>query len=126
MYNNLVNSTYNKLKACLSFKGSLQYKSASVSACILIGLITVANAEQKKACYSVEGMTCSTCSITLKVAVKKLDGIASVQASADKKNAVITYDSSKTSAEAIGKKIDSVGYTSTKKECAKLEDKKDA
>lgn len=71
-------------------------------------------------------MTCATCSISLKAAVKKLDGIANVEASYDKKNAVVSYDSSKTSAEAIGKKIDSVGYKAKKKECAKLEGKKSA
>ena len=73
----------------------------------------------QKACFGVEGMTCATCSLTLKAGVKKLKGIASVEASVEKKDAVVNFDPTKTNAAAIQKKIDSIGYNSTVKKCSK-------
>jgi len=88
---------------------------------IFIGSASVAKADDQKACYSIEGMTCAACSITLKAGVKKLKGIAGVEASVEKKSAVVSFDPKQTSADAIGKKIDSIGYKSTVKECSKIE-----
>ncbi len=79
-----------------------------------------ANAESKKetVCFAVEGMTCASCTLTLKAAVNKLDGIAKVEASVEGKNATVVFDTSKTNKEAIGKKINSVGYVSKPKQCS--------
>ena len=59
---------------------------------ILIGFSQIALAETKNACFNVEGMTCATCTVTTKAAVKKLNGIKDIQVSLDEKSAVIKYD----------------------------------
>lgn len=77
----------------------------------------IAHAEDQQACFGVEGMTCAACTVTLKAAVKKLDGIKKVTASVEDKKAVVTFDVSKTNAESIKSKIDSTGYKATVKQC---------
>ena len=86
---------------------------------ILIGFSQIALAETKNACFNVEGMTCATCTVTTKAAIKKLKGIKDVQVSLDEKSAVIKYDDALTSSDEIKKKIDSVGYKATSKQCDK-------
>lgn len=71
----------------------------------------------KHVCYEVEGMTCATCSLTLRTAVKQLDGISSVSASVAKKHAQVDYDPDKTDSKTILNKINSVGYKATEKSC---------
>ncbi len=74
-----------------------------------------------KACYDVQGMTCATCGITVKSAVKKSKGVQEVKASVEKKNAVVQYDGTLTSPQAIKKAIDDVGYKATTQECKNIE-----
>jgi len=76
-----------------------------------------AHAEDQRACFAVDGMTCAACTVTLKAAVKKLDGIKKVTASVEDKTAVVIFDLSKTNSEAIKNKIDSTGYKATVKQC---------
>lgn len=86
---------------------------------MLIGFSQITLAETKNACFNVEGMTCATCTVTTKAAVKKLNGIKDIQVSLDEKRAVIKYDDALTSSDEIKKKIDSVGYKATSKQCDK-------
>jgi len=86
---------------------------------MLIGFSQITLAETKNACFNVEGMTCVTCTVTTKAAVKKLNGIKDIQVSLDEKSAVIKYDDALTSSDEIKKKIDSVGYKATSKQCDK-------
>ena len=86
---------------------------------MLIGFSQIALAETRNACFSVEGLTCATCTVTTKAAIKKLKGIKDVQVSLDEKSAVIKYDDALTSSDEIKKKIDSVGYKATSKQCDK-------
>ena len=86
---------------------------------ILIGFSQIALAETKNACFNVEGMICATCTVTTKAAIKKLNGIKDVQVSLDERSAVIKYDDALTSSDEIKKKIDSVGYKATSKQCDK-------
>ncbi len=76
-------------------------------------------AETAKACFKVEGMTCAACSITLKAAVMKLDGIISVSASPKEHEAVVEFLRDKTNAGAIQNQINSTGYQASVKECPK-------
>lgn len=86
---------------------------------MLLGFSQIALAETKNACFNVEGMTCAACTVTTKAAVKKLDGIKDIQVSLDERSAVIKYDDALTSSDEIKKKIDSVGYKATSKQCDK-------
>lgn len=94
------------------------YKVLLALTIILMGFLSHAEPKNDNACFAVEGMTCATCSLTLKAAVKKLDGIVKVEASVDDKSAKVEFDPVKTNKEAIGKKIDSVGYSSKPKQCS--------
>lgn len=81
----------------------------------------VKTATSKVACFKVEGMTCATCSTTIKVSVKKLKGIISVNAFSDDGSAVVSFDSAVVDAKAIKSNIDSVGYKATERACQKSE-----
>ncbi|MGE0634757.1 MAG: heavy-metal-associated domain-containing protein [Pseudobdellovibrionaceae bacterium] len=88
----------------------------------LVGGLTVTNfAWAEKACYEVQGMTCATCGITVKSAVKRIKGIQEVKASVEKKNAAVQFDPTQTNTDAIKKAIDDVGYKATLHECTKTE-----
>jgi len=76
--------------------------------------------ELQKACFNVEGMTCSSCTVTTKVAIKKLDGIMEMNVSLEKKNAVISFNPKKTNPMEIKSKINSVGYKATEVQCSSL------
>jgi mercuric transport protein len=95
-------------------------KYTALSILTLAGLVT-SNAWADKACFDVQGMTCATCGLTVKSAVKKLNGIKEVTASVEKKNAVVQFDSKQTNVEAIRKAIDNVGYKATPQDCKKIE-----
>lgn len=53
----------------------------------------------------VSGMTCGGCEAAVKMAANKVDGVKDVKASAQKGTAEVTYDPSKTNAEAIANAI---------------------
>lgn len=90
---------------------------------ILLILFTVTGntfaAGIEKACFNVEGMTCAACSLTLKTAVMKIDGIISVSASPKDHKAVVEFHRDKTNAEAIQNQINNTGYQASVKECPK-------
>lgn len=81
----------------------------------IFGFLGIARAEQ--ACFEVQGMTCATCPLTVKAAIKKLKGIHDVKASLQEKNAVVDFDSQKINTSEIKKAIDSVGYKAIHQEC---------
>lgn len=72
-------------------------------------------AESKTVTLSVPGMNCDLCPITIKKAISKVPGVASVEASYEKKQAVVIFDDAKTTAEALTKATSNAGYPSTVK-----------
>lgn len=74
-------------------------------------------AKTQKACFNVEGMTCAACTVTTKVAIKKLEGIKDIDVSLENKSAIVNYDDGKTDPLKIKGKIDSVGYKATQRQC---------
>lgn len=61
----------------------------------------------------VEGMTCASCSVAIKVALGKLDGVVSVTVDVEGKKAMVTYDPAKVTPDAIAKKVSDLGYPTT-------------
>jgi mercuric ion binding protein len=59
---------------------------------------------------SVPGMTCSACPITVKYALNKVEGVEKTDVNFNKKEAVITFDDTKTSVEALTKASGNAGY----------------
>ena len=72
-------------------------------------------AETKTVTLSVPGMNCDLCPLTIKKAISKVPGVASVEASYEKKQAVVTFDDSKASVDALMKATANAGYPSTLK-----------
>ncbi|OZB17512.1 MAG: mercuric transport protein periplasmic component [Marinobacter sp. 34-60-7] len=64
---------------------------------------------------SVPGMTCSACPITIKLALNKVDGVSQVDVSYPDREAVITFDDTLTSVEALTQATSDAGYPSTLK-----------
>ena len=55
--------------------------------------------------------TCGGCEASVKMTVKRLDGVREVEASHTEKRATVTYDAKKVSPEAIVAAIEKLGYT---------------
>lgn len=63
----------------------------------------------------VPGMTCSTCPITVKKALTKVDGVQQANVSYKRKEAMVTFDDSKTSAEKLSLATANAGFPATVK-----------
>lgn len=64
---------------------------------------------------SVPGMTCAACPITVKKALTKVDGVQKVEVSYENLAAIVTFDDTRTTAEALTKATENAGYPSTVK-----------
>lgn len=64
---------------------------------------------------SVPDMSCSTCPIQVKKALSKVPGVAGASASLETKEAVVSYDDSKTNVEALMKATADIGFPATVK-----------
>jgi mercuric ion binding protein len=62
---------------------------------------------------SVTGMTCSTCPITVKKALNKVEGVENIEVNVEKKEALVTFDDAKTTVEALLEATKNAGYPST-------------
>lgn len=69
----------------------------------------------KTVTLSVPGMTCASCPITVKTALGKVDGVKKSEVSFEKKEAVVTFDETKTNVEALTEATKNAGYPSTVK-----------
>lgn len=63
----------------------------------------------------VPGMTCSTCPITIKKALSKLEGVEKTEVAFEKKEVVVRFDDAKTKVEALLEATKNAGYPSTVK-----------
>ena len=62
---------------------------------------------------SVPGMNCSTCPITVRVALAKVPGVEKTVVNLDRREAKVTFDDAKTSIEALTRATLAAGYPST-------------
>ena len=85
----------------------------------LVAVLAIASsaamAEVKTVTLSVPTMNCELCPATIKKAISNVPGVSNVAASYEKKEAVVTYDDSKTSVEALTRATANAGYPSTLK-----------
>ena len=61
--------------------------------------------------FEVEGMTCGGCELGVKMKVKKLDGVESVEASYEDSEAEVVYDPEKVTPNDIVAAIEELGYS---------------
>ena len=64
---------------------------------------------------NVQGMTCTGCEASIKMAVKKLDGVKKVEASFAEGSATVTVNPEKAQAQKIIEAINKIGYSASKK-----------
>ncbi len=78
----------------------------------LVSLIVSATAfaAERTATFTIENMTCSTCPLTIKVTVKKIDGVKDVQVNYERKTATVVYDDARTTADAIATAMNDAGF----------------
>ena len=67
------------------------------------------------ATLAIEGMTCHSCSVTVRVAAKKLDGVQDVEVDVTAGLATVTFDSAKVTPQQIAAQISEAGYKTTVK-----------
>lgn len=82
----------------------------------LVVASSAALADTKTVTLSVPGMYCEMCPATVKKALSRVDGVSKVAASFTSKQAVVTYDDTKTSIEALTKATENAGYPSSVKQ----------
>ena len=74
-----------------------------------------AGATPQTVTLAVPGMDCSTCPITVRKALTNVAGVTRAEASLDTKQAVVTFDNSKTGVDALLKATTNAGYPSSLK-----------
>ena len=68
---------------------------------------------------AVPGMTCPVCPITVKKALTRVDGVTKAEVNFDKRQAVVTFDDTKTNVETLTKATADAGYPSAVEGAAK-------
>ena len=81
----------------------------------ILALASSAALAVKTVTLSVPDMSCSTCPIQVKKALSRVPGVSEASASLDTKQAIVTYDESKTNVEALMKATADIGFPSTVK-----------
>ena len=81
----------------------------------ILALVSSAAFAATTVTLSVPDMSCSTCPIQVKKALSRVPGVLEASASLEKKEAVVTYDESKTGVEALMKATADIGFSSTVK-----------
>src|SRR3989344_781596 len=77
--------------------------------------MSTTNNMNKKA-YNIEGMHCASCSVIITKTLKKLDGVASVQANFATEKAQVEFDPSRATLEKMNEAIGKLGYHLSEKE----------
>ncbi|HEY9097352.1 MAG TPA: mercury resistance system periplasmic binding protein MerP [Thiobacillus sp.] len=84
-----------------------------ILAAVLVACSSPLLAAQKTVTLGVPGMTCGACPITVKKAISKVNGVTQTEIDFDKRQAVVTYDDAKASADQIMRATAHAGYPST-------------
>src|SRR6266851_10321308 len=76
---------------------------------------TSTNASAERVVIAVEGMYCDSCAAGVKAMLKRTPGVISSDVSYQKKEAIVYYDSQKTTPEKIVEAINNLGYKASVK-----------
>lgn len=64
---------------------------------------------------SVPGMTCAACPLTVKAALAKVEGVSKTDVTFEKREAIVTFDDSKTTPQQLTKATENAGFPSSVK-----------
>lgn len=70
-------------------------------------------AESRTVTLSVPGMTCAACPVTIKMALRKVDGVQKAEASLEAREFVVVFDDEKTSVRALIEASSNAGYSAS-------------
>ncbi len=70
-------------------------------------------ANEQTRSFAIENMTCAMCSITVKMAMTRVEGVKSVSVDSDAKTATAVFDPTVTTAQEIAAATTNVGYPTT-------------
>lgn len=87
-----------------------------LAALALIAVVSPVWAASQIITLSVPGMTCAACPITVNKALTKVEGVTKAEVSYEKREAIVTFDDAKTSAQALTKATEDAGYPSSVKQ----------
>jgi periplasmic mercuric ion binding protein len=82
----------------------------TLAAVALVVAAPLASATQQTVALNVPTMDCATCPITIKTALSKVPGVAKVNVSYAKREAVIVYDDAQATVADLKKATEDVGY----------------
>jgi periplasmic mercuric ion binding protein len=88
------------------------------SAVLLLASLPTFAATQNVA-LSVPDMSCAACPITIKKVLSKIDGVIQIEVSAETRQALVTYDDTKTHVQALTAATANVGFPSPVVEAAR-------
>ena len=80
---------------------------------LLVVLAAPAMGAEKTAKFSVPGMTCALCPLTITTAMSNVEGVISATADFDAKTATAVFDDTKTSQSALAQASANAGYPAT-------------
>lgn len=83
---------------------------------LVTSFTTLAFAGTQTVTLSVPGMTCAACPIIVKKALNRVDGVTDVEISYEMREAVVTFDDTRTSIEEIIQATANAGYPSQVKQ----------
>lgn len=73
----------------------------------------LAASRERAATFAIANMTCAMCPITVRTAMKNVDGVKSVQVDFDAKTATVTFDPSRATLKDIMAASTNAGYPAT-------------
>ena len=68
---------------------------AFLAAALIVAPASAVAEGAKRATLDVQGMTCGSCTASVRIVLKKLDGVTDAKVSFDERRAVVTYDPAK-------------------------------
>lgn len=74
--------------------------------------------DAERATFSVDGMTCASCTMTVEIAAERTDGVLDAEASYDEERARVTYDPERADPGDIAEAITSAGYEASPRPAA--------
>ena len=76
----------------------------------LVAVASAAESQEATVALHVDGMTCASCSLTVRVTLERLDGVSAAVVSVKDKRAQVTYDPTKVTPKQMVDVVNSAGY----------------
>ncbi len=90
----------------------MKLKRLFLSLALVLGTLP-AGAAVRTVTLSVPGMSCPTCPITVKVALRKVPGVLDVRSSLEKKQSTVTFNDSQARVDDLLDATEDAGYPAT-------------